>query len=313
MELLLADGSVAALRPDDADPSLFWATVGGMGLTGVVLSARVQLKRVGSALLSVDTERAANLDDLMATLAATDHQYTYSVAWIDCMARGASMGRSVITRGDFAAAAALPPKKRADPYRYRGDQIVSAPPWLPNGLLSKLSISAFNELWFRKAPKRREAELQSIPTFFHPLDMVRGWNRIYGSDGFLQYQFVVPYGAEDMMRATLEALSSAGIVSFLAVLKRFGEADPAPLSFPSAGWTLALDIPAGIPGLAALLDGLDERVVEAGGAVYLAKDSRLRPELLPAMYPRLDEWRATRAAVDPDGLFTSDLARRLHL
>jgi decaprenylphospho-beta-D-ribofuranose 2-oxidase len=313
MDLLLADGTVRRISADDDDPALFWATVGGMGLTGIVLSARVRLKQVPSSLLSVDTERAANLDELMAALSATDHRYTYSVAWIDCMARGASMGRSVITRGDFAALDQLGEKQRADPYRYRAGQRVSAPRWMPNGLLNKFSISAFNELWYRKAPRQRHGQLQSISAFFHPLDMVGGWNRIYGSNGFLQYQFVVPYGAEDMMRRTLEALSSAGTVSFLAVLKRFGEADPAPLSFPSAGWTLALDIPAGLPGLAALLDRLDEQVVEAGGRIYLAKDSRVRPELLPAMYPRLDEWRAVRSAVDPDGLFTSDLARRLHL
>jgi decaprenylphospho-beta-D-ribofuranose 2-oxidase len=312
LHLQKADGEVVEIGPD-RDPELFWATAGGMGLTGVVLDATFACPRIGSSRLLVDTDRAADLDEVLELMASGDHAYDYSVAWIDLMAGGRAMGRSVLTRGRFATAEEAAPSTGADPYSYSAGVLASAPPFVPDGLLNKLTVRAFNELWFRKAPVRRRDELQTIPTFFHPLDMVGGWNRIYGPQGFLQWQFVVPFGAEATLRRIVEELSASGCTSFLAVLKAFGEADPAPLSFPAPGWTLALDIPAGVRGLGPLLDRLDELVVAEGGRVYLAKDSRVRPELVPRMYPRLDEWRAVRDRVDPQRRIRSDLARRLGL
>ncbi|MFJ7771676.1 FAD-binding protein [Streptomyces sp. NPDC097107] len=309
-ELLTADGRV---RTVDRGTPLFDATAGGMGLTGVILTATVRLQPVETSLMSVDTERADDLDDLMARLTATDHRYRYSVAWIDLLARGAATGRAVLTRGDHAPLDALPGRARREPLAFRTSRLPAAPDLVPERLLSRTTVGLFNELWYRRAPRLRRGELQRISAFFHPLDGVPHWNRIYGRGGFVQYQFVVGHGQEDALRRVVGRISAQRCPSFLAVLKRFGGADPGWLSFPVPGWTLALDIPAGLPGLGTFLDGLDEEVAKAGGRVYLAKDSRLRPELLAAMYPRLDDFRALRAELDPRGVFTSDLSRRLTL
>ena len=310
MDLLCADGTIRTLTPES---ELFWATVGGMGLTGLVLRVTLRMKKVQSAYCLVDTERCANLDDLLERMTEGDHRYTYSVAWIDCLARGSSLGRSVLTRGWSATLDQLPPTLRDHPLDFRPKQLAVAPPIFPSGLLNRATVAAFNEAWYRRAPRERHGEVQSIAAFFHPLDAVARWNRVYGPKGFLQYQFVVPFGAEDTLRRCIQMLSDAGQASFLAVLKRFGPPSDGHLSFPTPGWTLALDIPLGAPVLGGLLDRLDEEVMAAGGREYLAKDSRLPASAIARMYPRLDEWREVKKAADPHGVFESDLARRLGL
>jgi decaprenylphospho-beta-D-ribofuranose 2-oxidase len=262
--------------------------------------------------MRVDTDRAADLDECMRLLAEGDEDAPYSVAWIDCLASGRHLGRSVITRGRHAEAAELSGAAARTPLAFE-PRALPAVPWAPPGLLNRASVAAFNELWFRAAPRRRRDEVQPLSTFFHPLDAVTDWNRLYGPAGLVQHQCVVPFGAEDVVREILERLSAARTASFLAVLKRFGPSDPAPLSFPMPGWTLALDVPAGSAGLGPLLDGIDDLVLAAGGRLYLAKDARARPEVVWAMYPRLAEWQEVQQRMDPAGVMRSDLGRRLGL
>lgn len=314
LELLTADGQVRTLTPDDTDSGrLFWATVGGMGLTGVILTATIKLIPIESSRMAVDTVRTGDLDELMARMVAADATAHYSVAWVDSVARGRSFGRGVLTTGDHAAVDTLPAAMLDDPLGYDPSVVAGAPPWVPEGLLNRATVRGFNELWFRKAPKHREGEIQSIAGFFHPLDGVRSWNRIYGKGGFLQYQFAVPDAAGGLIGYALGELQRVGAPSFLTVLKRFGPQNPGLLSFPTSGWTLALDVATGLPGLAQTLDRLDEKVIAAGGRLYLAKDSRASAEIIAAGYPHLDEFRAIKSAVDPQGIFRSDLSRRLQL
>jgi decaprenylphospho-beta-D-ribofuranose 2-oxidase len=301
-----------SVSPDD-DPELFWGTAGGMGLTGIVTEATIRLIPVDTGYVSVDTERFENLDAIMAAMATGDAGYRYSVAWVDCMTSGPRLGRGVLTRGDHAPLDALSAKQAGDPLAVPSGPKLAVPFTPPSGLLNKLSISAFNELWFRKAPAKRDGEIQSIGSFFHPLDGVSSWNRLHGQRGFLQYQFAVPQQAGDVVRRAIELLSGAKVPSFLAVLKRFGPADPGPLSFPIEGWTLALDMPVGPPQLPGILDQLDTMVAEAEGRLYLAKDSRVSAELLRVMYPKIDQLSELRRRVDPDGILASDLSRRLEL
>ncbi len=309
--MVLVDGSGQVRTLDPATtPDAHWATIGGMGLTGIVTQATFDLIPITSSRISVDTERTRDLDDVMARMIEGDDAYRYSVAWVDSVHPS---GRGVLTRGDHATRDQLTGKDAADPLGFEPKVLATAPAIVPNGLVNPLTMRAFNEAWFRKAPAHRVGEVQQISEFFHPLDIVQDWNRVYGPQGFLQYQFAVPDAAGALVGRALAALRRVGALSALTVLKRFGAANPAPLSFPQPGWTLAVDVPAGVDGLGDVLDQLDEEVVAAGGRLYLAKDSRMSPAMMAATYPRLAEWQRHRDAMDVDGVFTSDLARRLSL
>ena len=312
LDLLMADGEVRTLTPQGETARLFWATIGGMGLTGVILGATIALQRAETAYFSVDTDRCSDIDDLMQRMSSGDENYTYSVAWFDAVTRGKHMGRAVLTRGNKARLADLPAKLRRDPLKFVAPSFGTIPEVFPNRMVNKATAKAFSTAWYLKAPKHRVGELQNITQFFHPLDIVADWNRVYGPNGFLQYQFVVPFSQDETFKRCFEMIVNSGHLSCLNVLKRFGPGNAAPLSFPMEGWTLTVDLPIE-HGLDRLCNALDEQVVGAGGRVYLAKDSRLSAETFRRMYPRLDDFLSVRREVDPAGLFNSDLARRLEL
>ncbi|MHA6792016.1 FAD-binding protein [Pseudonocardia bannensis] len=313
LDLVTADGTIRTLTPDGPDADLFWATVGGMGLTGVIVRASVQLHRTESAYFVVDTDRTADLDELMALLTdGSDDSYGYSAAWFDTTTTGAQLGRAVLTRGSLAKVDELPVKKRAQPLTFDAPQLLTFPDVFPSGLANPVTLRAFSELWYRKAPRRQRGAIQNITAFYQVLDLFGDWNRVYGRRGFLQYQFAVPFGAEDTFRRIVEKIAASPHASGLNVLKRFGAGNKAPLSFPQPGWTITVDFPVA-PGLHRFCDELDELVLSAGGRLYLAKESRTSAAAFARGYPRLDEWRKTRAAVDPEGVFASDMSRRLEL
>ena len=312
VELTLVTPTGTFTVSPDIDSELFWATAGGMGLTGVVISARLRLIPIETSWIQVDSRRFARLDDLMSTMEESDDRYRYSVAWLDCLGHRHGNHRSVLSRGDHAPSAVIPDRLRGRSREVPGDPRVRVPRSAPGRLVNRMSVRALNEAWFR-ASSTSVGSLHPLAGFFHPLDGVGDWNLLYGPAGFVQYQFAVPPTRGDVVSEAVGAIASSGIPSFLAVLKRFGSGTPGPLSFSQEGWTLALDFPLGPPGLAALLDDLDELVADAGGRVYLAKDARLRPELLPVMYPRLPALAAVRRRVDPEGILASDLSRRLRI
>lgn len=293
----------------DHESELFWATMGAMGLTGVVTSVDLELTPVETNQMIVDTTRFDDLEGVMSEMRASDHEYRYSVAWVDCMSSGRGFGRSILSRGRHASVADVEVASLEAPKGAR----LAVPFHAPSSALNAWSVRIFNELWFRHAPKHEVGAVVPLSSFFHPLDGVRDWNLLYGRRGFTQYQFCVPDENADVVAQVIERLARSKVASFLAVLKRFGMANPAPLSFPREGWTLALDLPIGPATLPSLLDDLDATVAEANGRVYFAKDARLRSQYVEQMYPRLEEFLRVKARVDPRHQLKSDLARRLGL
>jgi decaprenylphospho-beta-D-ribofuranose 2-oxidase len=306
LEMVLADGS---RRIIDRSSSLFWATIGGMGLTGIISRLRLQLIPIESASMVVETSVAADLDQTFAEL-DRGGSAPYSVAWIDTMASGRRFGRGVVSLGRHAAAhEAL----TDEALRYEPEQRFGVPALVSRNLLQNIGVQAFNRAWYGRAAARGPRAVESISTFFHPLDAVADWNRLYGRSGFVQHQMVVPDHRREAIAEALHALSAAGHPSFLSVLKRLGPSSGGLLSFPMPGWTLAVDVPNRGSATGHLLDRLDGIALRAGGRVNLAKDSNLTAERFAAMYSRLPEWQQVRDEFDPSRRFRSDLARRLRL
>lgn len=298
LELLRSTGERVRCVPDDP---LFQATVGGLGLTGLILWAEIRLKRVPGAGIMMERIRFPDLEAFFE-LAAEDHAFEYTVAWVDCLAGGRRLGRGIYTRGDHAPIdGPVPSPLRPARLTVPGDA--------PAGLLNRLTLGLFNEAYYRgQLGSRRRATVPYGP-FFFPLDGVGEWSRLYGPRGFLQYQCVVPDGpGGGPIRTIFERIAGSGEPASLAVLKRFGGAcSPGMLSFPRAGITLAVDFAVRGARTLALLDDLDAVVREAGGAVYPAKDARMSPDSFRAFFPGLDRFTAYR-----DPKFSSSFWRRVH-
>ncbi|MEY9875164.1 decaprenylphospho-beta-D-ribofuranose 2-oxidase [Streptacidiphilus sp. MAP12-33] len=308
VDLVDGTGMLRRLTPE-GEPDAFRATVGGMGLTGVIVAATLRLLPIRSARLRVTTRRAADLDALMDALAGAPTRY--AVAWIDGTAHGRALGRGVVDLADHCPDP--DPRREPDGPRYRPGRALPAPT-LPFCPVTPGTAAAFNGLWYRRAPRLAETTA-SLGAFFHRLDAVSGWNRALGPAGIWQYQFVVPDAGRDLVGCVLEALRRHQASPFLGTLKRFGPGDGHPLSFPVAGWSLAVDLPAARAGLGDLLDALDRLVAASGGRIYLAKDARMDRARFAETYGDgpLDAWREARERLDPHRVFRSDLGRRLGL
>jgi len=312
MDLLTADGQIRRLTPTGDDSALFWATVGGNGLTGIILRATIAMTPTETAYFIADGDVTSGLDETIALHSdGSEADYTYSSAWFDAISAPPKLGRAAISRGSLARVDQLPKKLQRNPLKFDAPQLLTLPEIFPNGLAAKYTFMPIGELWYRKSGTYR-GKVQNLTQFYHPLDMFGEWNRAYGPAGFAQYQFVVPTTAVDEFKGIIRDIQRSGHYSFLNVFKLFGPGNQAPLSFPISGWNVCVDFPIK-QGLNEFLTELDSRVLEFGGRVYTAKDSRVSAETFHAMYPRIDEWIAIRRKVDPHRVFASDMARRLEL
>jgi decaprenylphospho-beta-D-ribofuranose 2-oxidase len=301
-DIALGNGEIVTASPMQ-NPDLFHATCGGMGLTGVIVSARIRLKPITSSDILETTIKAPNLDAVLYGF----EKYigsTYSVAWIDCLAKGADLGRSLLMIGEHATDGGL---------KVSSKKPITIPMDAPTQLLNPLTIKAFNALYYGKVLQTEQSRRTSFETYFYPLDQMLHWNRLYGKPGFLQYQFVIPTASgREGMRRILEEITESGQGSFLAVLKAFGKQNENYLSFPVEGYTLALDFKV-TPSIFKLLDRLDELVLQYGGRLYLAKDARMTEQTFKASYPRWQEFEAVRGKYHAIGKFASLQSKRLGL
>ena len=303
IDLMLPSGDVTRIT-EVARPELFRATIGGLGLTGVIVGLGVKLMRVPSPAVRVRERRCGDLDAFLAALNEARARATYSVGWIDGLATGSQLGRGLLEEAEPAPDAVV----EARPERRR-----RVPMDAPAIVLNPLTIGLFNAAYYRRVPVGGRERILPYGRFLCPLDAIGDWNRIYGRHGFYQFQCVLPdASAPQGIRRMLEEIATSGRASFLAVLKTLGGEGRGCLSFPMRGFTLALDFPRR-PGVEALLARLERLTLDHGGRIYLAKDAVLSPSGFRAMYPRLAEFQAVLNAIDPQRRLNSDMARRLKI
>jgi FAD/FMN-containing dehydrogenase len=311
MDMVLADGSFLSCSPG-TNAELFWATVGGMGLTGFISSATIQLRRCCTSYYKVDYRKARNIDETLEVLAQTAGQYTYSVGWIDCLGGSEKGGRSVLMLANDAAIDDIPHSLRSDPLTTKEGKGPAVPFQMPGWSLNRMSVGIFN--YFYYSLNREGPRVAHYRSYFYPLDSISNWNRIYGKCGFIQYQALFPRETSRAgLKKVLQVINDYGLASFLAVIKTCGEGNRGLLSYLHEGVTLALDIPNAGPRLFEMSRKLDTILLDHGGRLYLAKDALTSAETFARMYPQKDQFMEIKARYDPAGRFVSEQAKRLHL
>lgn len=310
LSLLLPGGEIVTCGPSQ-NSKLFYATIGGMGLTGAILDVTIRCLPVESAHVRVESHRTGCLEETLELLNQTANTHRYSVSWIDALSSGRELGRGWVLAGEHAEVPDLPESLRAEPYRLPTRPTQSVPFHFPGWVLNRWSCGLFNDRVYRRGIV--SGNVVDIDSFFYPLDRVHHWNRIYGRAGFIQYQALFPFeSSATAIRNMLELLHHSGQAAFFAGLKSAGPASGGLISFLSPGFTVGLDLPYR-KGLDSLVEKWDRLVIEAGGRIYLAKDSLLSAESFREMYPQWKEFMAIRKEVDPKGMISSNQSRRLGL
>jgi len=309
MDLLLADGRLITCSPNE-ETDLFEATCGGMGLTGLITRVRFRLKKIGTSYIRQRQIKAANLEEILR-LFDEYKDYTYSVAWIDCLKKGKAFGRSILILGEHATLSDLNQRQKKEPLQLPGKKQINFPFNLPSWILNSFTVKAFNFLYYGKNLKKTIDNVVNYEPFFYPLDAILHWHRGYGKKGFIQYQFVVPMESRQGLIEILQKISEKGLGSFLAVLKVFGPQESL-IGFPMKGYTLALDFPVR-DGLFDFLDELDKIVLQYGGRLYMSKDARMKPGILQGSYRHLPRFLSIIEKYDPKGKIRSVQSDRLSL
>lgn len=309
MDVMVGDGSVISCSPSHNN-DLFEATCGGMGLTGIIMRIKFRLKKIETSYIKQKQIKAGNLEELIK-LFEEYKDYTYSMAWIDCLTKGDHFGRGILIVGEHATFEELDTKQKKHPLEYFGKPKITFPFNLPSWVLNTLTVKAFNFLYYGKNFRKEINNVVPYEPFFYPLDAILHWNRGYGKKGFVQYQFVLPLSAKQGLIEILKRISDEGLGSFLAVLKVFGKQESL-ISFPDEGYTLALDFPVR-KDLFKFLDELDQIVLQYGGRLYMSKDARMKPEVLIKGYPKLEQFRSIVKKYNPSGKFSSVQSDRLLL
>jgi hypothetical protein len=309
MDVLLANRQTLTCS-SQFNSDLFWATCGGMGLTGIITRVKFNLKKIETSYIKQKQIKAKNLEEIIELFEKYKH-YTYSVAWIDCLKKGKNFGRSILILGEHANLDGLDKKKKKDPLKLPKKKQINFPFTLPSFILNQLTVKAFNFFFYGKNLKKEINNIVSYEPFFYPLDAVLHWNRGYGKKGFVQYQFVLPLESKQGLIKILKRISDEGLGSFLAVLKVFGKQNDL-ISFPKEGYTLALDFPVR-KNLFRFLDELDEIVLSYGGRLYLSKDARMKPEIFWRGYRNAQEFHDIVKKYNPGFKINSMQALRLNI